>query len=689
MTSMRAAIYARYSTDRQRQTSIDDQVAVCRRHADAHRWTVGETHIYSDAGRSGASLDGRPGIQALLAAAPERPFDIVLVDDSSRVARDLSDALHVLRLLKFCGIRTLYISQQIDSDNEQAETLLTVHGLVDGLYLQEAKKKIKRGLRGQLERGFHTGSRIYGYRTVSVYDPSGKCDANGPVAVGKRPEIDETAAETIRQVFDEYANGHTIPNIADRLTHAGVPSPRGGKWTKNTLTRILTNERYVGKQIWGQHTSVRRPGTNQLTCRPQPRDQWHVLDRPDLRIVSDDQWVAVTERRAALRRVAATDLPRRSPTGRRWYSRHLLVGLATCGTCGRGFTIVSNGHGSPRYGCPNSSHNGRTACENRLTVRAKIVDPLVLKGLHTALLRPALVKEIAHDVSDEITRRLRDQPTEGRRLGTKREAVARKLANLVAAVEAGEPAATLTAAIAARESELRDIDARLDGLEDPPDVDLAVMPTWVQQQLKDLVALLAEAPERSKTALDRLNVQFTVSPVRDQGHPFLRVVATGDLEPLCGVTNLPGTRRSRSATPPPENVSAGDLSTKVHSLQEPGRPPASPSRRGRQGALHDFLNGLSRHRVVPAAGLRTVTQPVNSLPRKSSSDPRYRLRRQVEPRRDVHARFARRAPENDTCAAHQPGWLPRPRDQGFEPLLLCACRSNLVCVGHTHIRSHA
>ena len=323
------------------------------------------------------------------------------------MARDLRDALYVLRLLKFAGVRTVYISQQIDSDNDQAETLLTVHGLVDGLYLQEAKKKIKRGLRGQLERGFHTGSRIYGYRTVPVYDPSGKYDANGPVTIGKRVEIDQTAAETIRRVFDEYARGRTIPSIADRLTHDGVPSPRGGKWTKNTLTRILTNERYVGKQIWGQHTSVRRPGTNQLTCRPQPRDQWHVRDRSDLRIVTDDQWAAVTERRAALRRVAATDLPRRSRTGRRWYSKHLLVGLATCGTCGtcgNGFTIVSNGHGSPRYGCRNSSHNGRTACENRLTVRAKIVDPSVLDGLQTALMRPELVTALARGVSDEVTR---------------------------------------------------------------------------------------------------------------------------------------------------------------------------------------------------------------------------------------------------------------------------------------------
>ena len=124
---MRAACYARYSSDLQRETSIDDQVSVAQQYADRHGWAVLDQHIYSDAGITGASLEGRPGVQRLLsdAAVTPRPFDILLVDDSSRVARDLRDALHVLRLLKFFGIRTIYISQQIDSDNEQAETLLT------------------------------------------------------------------------------------------------------------------------------------------------------------------------------------------------------------------------------------------------------------------------------------------------------------------------------------------------------------------------------------------------------------------------------------------------------------------------------------------------------------------------------------------------------------------------------------
>lgn len=113
MTVVRTACYARYSSDLQRETSLDDQINVARGYAARHRWTFLDDHIYTDPAVSGASLEGRLGIKRLLnaAASTPRPFDLLLVDDSSRVARDLRDALHVLRTLKFCGIRTIYISQ--------------------------------------------------------------------------------------------------------------------------------------------------------------------------------------------------------------------------------------------------------------------------------------------------------------------------------------------------------------------------------------------------------------------------------------------------------------------------------------------------------------------------------------------------------------------------------------------------
>src|ERR1700682_624947 len=98
---MRAACYARFSSDLQRATSIDDQTATARRYAAAHGWEFLEHHTYTDAAVSGASLE-RPGIQALMVAAAGQPppFDVLLVDDSSRVARDLADAVRFLQQLK-------------------------------------------------------------------------------------------------------------------------------------------------------------------------------------------------------------------------------------------------------------------------------------------------------------------------------------------------------------------------------------------------------------------------------------------------------------------------------------------------------------------------------------------------------------------------------------------------------------
>src|SRR4051794_25839246 len=142
---MRVACYARYSSELQRPTSLDDQIAVARHFAAERGWRFLDDQVYTDAALTGNSME-RPGVQALLAAAGESPraFDVLLVDDTSRVSRDMPDAVRLLQEMQFLGVRVIYISQNIDSASEQAETLIAVHGVVDSLYLREMAKKIKR-----------------------------------------------------------------------------------------------------------------------------------------------------------------------------------------------------------------------------------------------------------------------------------------------------------------------------------------------------------------------------------------------------------------------------------------------------------------------------------------------------------------------------------------------------------------
>jgi hypothetical protein len=242
------------------------------------------------------------------------------------------------------------------------------------------------------------------------------------------------------------------------------------------------------------------------------------------------------------------------------YSKYLLVGLSQCGTCGKGFTIAASGAGSPRYGCPNSWHNGKHACDNRLTIRAKIVDSVVLEGLRHQLVQPAMLKRITEAVTAQVSQALNAHPSEREALQTRRDAVAKKLVRLVASIEHGTEGPTITEQIATREAELRQLDDDLAEGNQAPDVDIAVIPTWVRQQLQDLSGLLADNPERAKAELQRLNMRFTVSPVRDEGRPFLRVEGTGDLAALCGARDLPTTARSTAQpiayTPLPHHLTA-------------------------------------------------------------------------------------------------------------------------------------
>ena len=175
----------------------------------------------------------------------------------------------------------------LDSDSEQADALVAVHGLIDSLYLKELAKKVQRGLIGQHERGFATGSKTYGYRTIPVPDASGRKDPRGqPVLEGYRIEVDPPEADVVRQIFEWAADGVGLANIVSRLNVGGIPNSGAKRWTKTPVSRILQNERYLGRQIWGQRSVEREPGTGRKFMRSNPREEWRVQERPDLRILS-------------------------------------------------------------------------------------------------------------------------------------------------------------------------------------------------------------------------------------------------------------------------------------------------------------------------------------------------------------------------------------------------------------------
>ena len=162
---MRSAIYARYSSENQRPESIEDQISACRRLASERGFTVLDDHIYADKAQSGARKD-RQGLADLLAAAQGGQFDVVLVDDLSRLARDNYLMLSIMAELHFEGVRVVSVADGLDSDDEEATLGIQIRGIFNELQLRDLKKKTLRGQMGQKERNFPGAS---GYRSSSIF----------------------------------------------------------------------------------------------------------------------------------------------------------------------------------------------------------------------------------------------------------------------------------------------------------------------------------------------------------------------------------------------------------------------------------------------------------------------------------------------------------------------------------------
>lgn len=185
----RGAVYARYSTDRQSPCSSEDQIRKCCEYAESKGWRVLPEHIYRDEALSGVGADRAGFVQMMDAAlSVPRRFDVLLMDDTSRISRSLAESAKVFERLNFAGVRILAVSQGIDSRDEQADGLFTVHGLVDSLYVKELAKKTHRGLESRVLKGLHAGGRCFGYRNVPSDD-------------GVRLEVDDAESGVVQSYF--------------------------------------------------------------------------------------------------------------------------------------------------------------------------------------------------------------------------------------------------------------------------------------------------------------------------------------------------------------------------------------------------------------------------------------------------------------------------------------------------------
>jgi len=341
---IKCAIYARYSSSNQKETSIEDQIRICREFADKRGWKILEEHIYIDKATSGTSIKNRKALQQLIKIieSSEAPFEYILIEDTSRLARNTIDALRLANKFYFYGIKIYFISQNIDTGNETvSELFIAISGIIDDIFIKNLSQKTRRGMEGRFLAGFSTGGRIYGYRSIPVYGDKTDKYGNKEI-IGYKIIIDSKEAEVVREIFRLYSQGKSTKQIANILNkklkeHSEPRPPKGEWWSASTIRSILKNKKYTGTWEWGKTSAIKNKETGQIKRKKNDKSEWRKQSREELRIIDQELWEKVQN-------LIEKRRPKRGhfSSAKSKYSKHLLTGILKCRNCDSSIVIVNS-----------------------------------------------------------------------------------------------------------------------------------------------------------------------------------------------------------------------------------------------------------------------------------------------------------------------------------------------------------
>jgi DNA invertase Pin-like site-specific DNA recombinase len=556
----------------QRDSSIEDQVRKCREFAEHRGWLVAEDYVRFDEAISAASLVQRVGLQSLIEAAKQRPrpFDRILIEDSSRLARNLEDALRIEAILRFNDVFVTSVSQGFDSQQKFSRQLLTLHGMMDEQFLVGLADKVHRGQEGRTLKGLLAGGRCYGYRNVPIEDHTRTGKYGRPAVSGVALQINDDEAAIVRRIFQLYADGAGLAAIAKKLNADRIPAPQPPRtrqiraWAYSSIYEMLRNERYRGVLVWNRSRKERNPETGRKTSRPRPESEWVRVDVPEWRIVSEELWQAVHKRTQEMRKhFGAKTAPGLS---RGAYSRYLFSGLLTCGECGAKMVIVSGSglRGYAKYGCP--SHRYRGTCSNALMIRYEVLEQQMLAGLEQRVLKPEMVEYAIRCFQEELEKRLKEvkkrstrQLCEEANLRSEKERLRLQAANLADAIAANGHSPTLLRRLGQVEQQVADIDGQLAARKEfDVTASLDEIREFVTKELLDIRSILREDVTKTKLALRRHIRDLVLTPKRADTGRYYQVSGTWELLPENHCVLALVARDGIEPPPSPENKEVTD-----------------------------------------------------------------------------------------------------------------------------------
>lgn len=346
---MRAVIYARYSSDNQREESIEGQLRECKEYADKNDMVIVKNYI--DRALS-AKTDNRPEFQRMIKDSAKGLFDVVLVWKLDRFARNRYDSAHYKAILRKSGVKVISAKETISEGPEGIILESMLEGMAE-YYSAELAQKVARGLtENALKARYNGGTLPLGYM----------------IDKDKHYVINPDTAPIVREIFTRYANGDLIKDIVDSLNGRGLKSTKGADFNKSSLHTMLKNRKYIGEYKY--------------------RDI--VIPNGIPPIVSEELFEKVQKR---------MERNKHAPAKEKAKIDYLLSTKLFCGKCGAPM-IGESGYGSKGnmyhyYKCANAKKH--KTCDKK-TVKKDYIETLVVQLTKQTVLKDEVIAQIADAV---------------------------------------------------------------------------------------------------------------------------------------------------------------------------------------------------------------------------------------------------------------------------------------------------
>ncbi len=528
---MKAAIYARYSSENQSEKSIEDQIRVCKNYLGEHDMSVDDKHIYIDEAISG-SVVNRPGLQALEKAAENKEFEAVAVDDLSRLSRSNHQMLTLVLKFDYLQIKLISVSDGIVTDDDNSKLGIHIRGLINELYLDDLRKKTMRGLEGQKLRGFSTGESVYGYYSQPVGEL--KLDRKGrPKYEGRVHKINLEEAEIVKRIYKEFIEGKSLNSIVRGLNRDKISTKKGfsGGWNLSTVSRILKSKRYKGLWIWKKWKNAKDPMTGKIKKVLRPEEEWLSSSREDLVIIDKETWEKAQKRWREINGTWPIRKKRQSKVKQKSYIHanplHLLAGLMKCYCCGGAIVLIS-GKGSGYYGCYNAK---RKTCSNSLLVPRKRVEKTIISELKGRLLTAENLEYVYKRIEELIAKGLNDVPEQIKKKKAQYDKTLREVQNYLNYIKVGNFSKAVSEALKEAERKNEDLKYEVKALEFQKQNNFKAPPKeWINHRLENLCETLNKNTTASALALKDLLGTIQLEPISEKDSDFYHIINNGKKE---------------------------------------------------------------------------------------------------------------------------------------------------------------